>query len=165
MRIPFFPNKRIAIKTSLTVSQAFHKLERAINPSERPDPFAIENPFSGKITPPTFLIYEQVPRRTNSFIPIINGTIRQEQGQTRISVNLKSGGCIIAFVLVWCYFFGLMLFLSLLSWIKGIRFDLLLLLVPLVGISVMLSMLHFGFKSGEKSAKAFLVKVFEGEII
>ncbi len=165
MKISFFPSRSITIKTRLSEAQAFERLEACINPSKTKGLQITEDTFQGEIKPPTFTIHEIVPPRTNSFIPILKGNIRQEGGQTLITIKMQLGGCIIAFAVVWCYVPFLMLFLNVRSWLSGGEFSPTILFVCLSALGVMWAMMTYGFKNGETSAKAFLIKTFNGELV
>ncbi len=165
MKIPFFPTRTITIKTPLSEAQAFKRLEAGINPSKINYLNLAEDTFRGEIKPPTFTIHEVVPPRTNSFIPVLKGIIRQEGGQTLVTVKMQLGGCIIAFAVAWCYVPCLMFFLNIKSWISGEAFSLSIFLVAVGALSVMGLMMNYGFRNGETAAKAFLLKTFGGELV
>lgn len=164
MKISFFPSRSITIKTPLSVAQAFERLEACINPSKK-GLHITEDTFRGEIKPPRFTIHEVVPPRTNSFLPVLKGIIRQEDGQTFVTVKMKLGGCIIAFAVVWCYTPFLMLFLNISSWLGGGEFSPTIFFVSLGALSIMWAMMNFGFRNGETAAKAFLIKTFDGELV
>ena len=106
-----------------------------------------------------------MPPRANSFVPLLEGSVRQVAGQTLVTVNMKLAGCIIAFVVVWCYILCLMLFLNIRSWLGGGEFSSTILFVCVGAMSVMWAMMYSGFRDGETTAKAFLIKTFDGELV
>ena len=165
MKISFFPSRSITIKTALSEAQAFERLEACINPSKTKEHHITESVFEGEIKPPKFTIREKVPPRTNSFVPLLEGNIREVAGQTLVTVKMKLSGCIITFVVVWCYIPCLLLFLNIRSWLGGGEFSPTILFVCLGALSVMWAMMYFGFRDGGTAAKAFLIKTFDGELV
>ena len=165
MKISFFPTRSITIKTPLSEAQAFERLEACINPSKTKGLHITEDTFRGEIMPPKFTIHEEVPPRSNSFVPLLQGNIRQEQGQTLVTVKMKLGGCIIAFAVVWCYTPCLMFFLNVSSWLGGGEFSPTIFFVSLGALSFMWAMINYGFRNGETAAKAFLIKTFDGALV
>lgn len=165
MKISFFPTRSITIKTPLSEAQAFERLEACINPSKTKGLHITEDTFLGKIKPPNFTLLENVPPKSNSFIPLLRGNIRQEEGQTLVTVKMKLGGCIIAFAVVWCYTPCLVLFLNVTSWLDGGEFSPKLFFICLGALGVMWAMINYGFRDGEIAAKAFLIKTFDGELV
>ena len=165
MKISFFPSRSINIKTLLSVAQAFEHLEASMNPSKTKELYMTEGTFMGEIKPPNFTLLENVPPKSNSFIPLLRGNIRQEAGQTLVTVKMELGGCILAFAAVWCYTPCWMLLLNIDSWLRGGEFSPTIFFVSLGALSVMWAMMNFGFRDGETAAKAFLIKTFDGELV
>ena len=161
MEIYFFPTKSITITTRLSEAQAFERLEACINPSATMGLYLTEDTFLGEIKPPNFIIHEKVPPRSNSFIPILKGNIRQGEGQ----IKMQLGGCIIAFAVVWCYVPCLLFSLNFRSWLDGGEFSPTILFVCMGALGIMWGMMNYGFRNGEIAAKAFLIKTFDGELV
>jgi hypothetical protein len=165
MQIPFFPKKQLLFRTVLSEAEVLAKLAIHLQQSEAGAIAWPNKTFVGEIKGAGFFIYERVGYRGNSFSPGISGTVGRDEHGTVIKVVLRLGGCVQIFILVWCYVPLLLLFLSLVAFIKNGEILSSMILIPIAALAFMFAMTYFGFKSGTETARAFMTETFESETV
>ncbi len=113
--------------------------------------------FAGEITESSFRVWEIYRHRGNSFSPTIVGEVSSDQTGSLIHIVMRMSGCVFVFVLVWCYVPVLLLFLSIMTYIREGTLN----AVPLIALGAlafMVAMAIFGFRAGMKVSRAFLTE-------
>jgi len=162
MRLRIFPKRKLTFRTKLSETEVLRRLEKHLLQVEAGELPAGTDAFVGEITGHTFFIHQRVGFRGNSFTPGIRGTVERDEKGTHIRMTMQISGCVRIFVLLWCYVPAMMLFLSLVFWIRDGDFspEILIMAAPLL---FMYWMVRSGFRDGNKTADAFLAATFEGE--
>ena len=121
--------------------------------------------YSGKITGESFTMSRNIAYR-NSFLPIIEGYITTEYGQTRVAIKMRLNLFVLIFMSIWLGIVGLVSIGILFTILIGFRQIVQngfppMLLIP-VGMFVFGSFLtYFAFKTESSKSKKFLAGLLE----
>lgn len=121
--------------------------------------------YSGKITGESFTMTRNIAYR-NSFLPIIEGNVTTEFGQTRVAIKMRLNLFVLIFMSIWLGIVGLVSIGLLLAIIVGFRQIIQngfppMLLIPF-GMFVFGSLLmYFAFKTESSKSKKFLAALIE----
>src|SRR4051812_39275980 len=98
----FLPIRRFTLQSSKSMAQVQAALSSVVEPRRVfRRPFAVpEKPYQGQITGTRFRIQRIINYR-NSFLPVINGEIRQQLGKTYIDISMRMNAFVIAFCCAW----------------------------------------------------------------
>jgi hypothetical protein len=163
MKWTWIPTKKIAFHIALPADEVRARIMASLD--ETAQKKAVHR-FAGKIDEKSFEIWELVPPRSNSFTPVVKGTLTPDGTGTLIQTTMRMNGCAWIFVLVWCYPFALMLSLVLVnSFREGIHafMDVSLLFILLFP-AFMITITTLGFRSGVRAARALMVETFGPEM-
>lgn len=159
-----FPKRELIFRTKLSETEALGRLETHLRRASAGELPLRADVFVGEVKGHSFFIHQRIGHNGNSFTPGIAGTVGSDEKGTVIRMTMRLSGCVRIFVLVWCYVPLLILFLSLVSWIKDGEFNatVLIMVAPLL---LMYWMMRSGFRDGSKTADAFMAETFEGEMV
>jgi hypothetical protein len=158
MKLTLIPTKKMTFRTSLPKAEVLERIKAQIATA---DNLKSLNRFNGTITESGFEMWEMAGRR-NSFIPVIKAELEPAETGTFIHIVMRMNGCAWAFVLVWCYPFALMLFMSLVGLIRDgfgpITKEVFFSTLFMFGMpAAMATISTLGLRSGVKAAREFIM--------
>lgn len=163
MNLQIFPKRQLSYRTTLTAAEVLGRLETHLRQVKTGDTHLPADTFVGEIKGDSFYIHERIGYRGNSFTPGIKGRVEHDEQGTIVHIDMHLGGCVRVFILVWCYLPLLLLFLSVVGFIRdGEIPHFTILLVIVVPLLFMYFMMKYGFKSGSETARIFIATTFEG---
>jgi hypothetical protein len=154
------PYEHLTIETSLAVEEAQRRLAEAVEPRKNVRwPFQSRSkPFEGSITGEQFEISRVISYR-NSFLPRINGRIRQGSIGATIDITLALHPVVMIFMAVWLLGVGCAGFAVVSAAFKGGTFEPLgLIPVGMFVFGVLLCTLSYNFEAAK--AKSLLKQLF-----
>lgn len=159
----YLPIEHITYKTKLSSEEVSKKIEEVIEPKKTVrinNIFKKRNhkPYEGYIHENTFNIKRIINHR-NSFLPIINGTIKQNSNETTIRVKMKLHTFVIVFMSIWLGLTGIVFLLLLIK--TGANF---LVLVPGIMLILGYLLMIISFKWESRKTKKQLAHLFEAKI-
>lgn len=157
------PSQKTELITELSIQEVRDVLREHIQPKKG---FSIGLPqqrnkkvFEGFFESDQFQI-RKVSDRNNSFSPQIHGHIKTDLNNTKLIINFRVHGFVLAFIFLWI---GLV-FMAFITTIIGVvtqEGNPLLALIPLLMIVFAIGLTHFGFNSGKENAIRSLKKVLK----
>ena len=161
MKWSLVPTKKITFRTQLPQREVMRRIRIKLDAPENVNAL---HRFGGEVGESSFKIWDVRPR-INSFTPMVEGEVLEDKTETLIRIVMRMGGCVWIFVLVWCYPFALLLFLSIMTFIREgmgpVDKDAILSMAFIIGMpAFMITMTTLGFRSGIKTARAFLMETF-----
>ncbi|MDX1939612.1 MAG: hypothetical protein SFU99_03625 [Saprospiraceae bacterium] len=170
MKFHIFPKSKLTLQTSLSKNEALKRLEIYINEEKMVEQYfnadgTPMNRFIGKIEQPSFKIYQRLEYEKNSFRPIIRGIVKEDEKGSLIEVKMALPGCIIAFILIWCYLPIFIIVNSILLFFVHGTFEWQLSLIMLIPLVFMYTLMRLAFRSGKRAAVNYLQEIFKGELI
>ena len=157
MKWTLIPTKRMTFRTPLSKREVLERIQAQLATADNQKSL---HRFNGNISESGFEIWEMAGRR-NSFVPVIKAELEPAGTGTFIHIVMRMNGCAWAFVLVWCYPFALMLFMSLVGLIKNgfgpITKEVFFSTLFMFGMpAAMATMTTLGLRAGIKSAREFI---------
>jgi|GEM_PF-2222938 len=164
MKLTLIPTRKMTFRTPLSKQEVMGRIKGQLATPENKKAL---HSFNGEVGESGFEIWEMAGRR-NSFIPVIKADVVPAETGTFIHIVMRMNGCAWTFVLVWCYPFALMLFMSLVGLIKNgfgpITKEVFLSTLFMFGMPAAMAMITtFGLRAGIKSAREFIVETL-GEV-
>ena len=153
------PYENINYETQLESVEVINKVKRVIKPPRIIRFFSIDDskPYEGKVYENHFKINRIISYR-NSFLPIIYGTVSNENNKTKINIKIKIHVFVKVFMIIWLGGVSLAFLIGLMTAILTMKLSYFLFLT--------MAMLIFGyvmmtvaFKFESKKAKKFLEKL------
>jgi len=165
--IKIIPSDHIEISTSLSKTEVNKKLQKNIQ-AKRAFEFRLTPPknqkfFEGKLEGNNFQIQRIISGR-NSFVPQIKGSFKESVTGTKITMDLKIHGFVIAFMALWLSGVGLAL-LGILYGVITQGIDPLLAIGPIIMFAFGIGLVHFGYKLEKEKSISVLKKLVEGQIL
>ena len=160
MKWPFIPTTRLTFETTLSKAEILRRVQEKLDSLENNTP---RKEFDGVVSAAGFEVWEVYRRQGgNSFSPMIKANMDETRMGSNIQVRLQMRGCVWAFLLVWCYPFALMLFLLLMTLIRGdsVPIDWSLLLIIFMP-AFMITLAVTGFRAGNRAANAFVRDILD----
>ena len=155
MKWSLVPSKKMTFRSNLSKQEVLQRITAELASRATGSPVSR---FVGEVQESSFRVWEVYRHRGNSFSPTVEGVIVSDETGTLIHIVMRMTGCVFIFVLLWCYVPVLLLFLSVLTYIREGTLN----TVPLVAlgaIAFMVMMTILGFRAGIKTARAFLSEV------
>ena len=164
MKWSLVPTKKITFRTQLPQQEVMRRIRAKLDAPENVNSL---HRFGAEVGESSFKIWEMVRPRSNSFTPTVEGEVLEDETGTFIRIVMRMNGCVWIFVLVWCYPFALVLFLSVITSIREglgpIDKDVILSIAFIIGMpAAMITMTALGFRSGIRTARAFLMETIGG---
>ncbi|MCA0237146.1 MAG: hypothetical protein LCH81_12245 [Bacteroidetes bacterium] len=162
MNWTLIPTTRLSFPTDLSKAEILRRVQEKLDSPENNTP---RKEFDGVVEADGFEVWE-VYRRSggNSFSPMIKANIVETDMGNDIQIRLQMRGCVWAFLLVWCYPFALMLFMTLvLLFREGVgALDWSILLIIFMP-AFMITLAVTGFRAGNRAANAFVQDILAGK--
>ena len=165
MKWTLIPTKKMTFRTNLSPEEVMRRIRAQL---DKPKNAGALHHFEGEVGDFSFKIRDTATPRKNSFTPIVEGEVLRDETGTLIRVVMRMGGCVWIFVLVWCYPFALLLFLSTMSAIRNgigpIDKETILSMAFMIGMpAAMVTMTTLGFRAGVRTARAFIAEIVSSE--
>ena len=165
----FLPVESYILTTKLSVDEVRARIQQNTSPKKDMGFFAPKNnsskPYEGSITSNSFKI-SRIINYTNSFLPIITGTISSYAGRTEVKINMRLASFVKIFVLIFMGLIGVALIVHLFLFARNMpaksSFSLLITFISFIFCGLLT---YFAFKKESTISKQFLAKVLEGEEI
>lgn len=156
----FIPYQKLTITTDLSKQEVINRLKERVGPKKRENFVRVDkNIFSGQVTDSEFNLTLNSDYR-NSWTPGIKGTITQTNGNTELTVTLKSNSFVIAFTVIFTMIGLTMLIYETINFNNLSDFD----WAPLLFILFPCGLCWFGFNLDAEKAIDGLIKVTKGDI-
>ena len=159
-----FPSDRVELISSLSKEEVEKKLRENIQP-KRGIELRLTRPknqkaFEGTLFGDSFQIQRVIHGR-NSFLPQINGTLKEGANGTKILMDLKIHGFVIVFLAFWLGGVGLTLIGAIYAMVtQGVKP--VFVVVPLVMFAFGVGLAYFGFNTEKEKSISELKKIVDG---
>ncbi len=165
----FLPIENYTLTTKLSVDEVRVLIENNTGPKESFGLFTSNNnssrPYEGSITGNSFTI-SRIINYSNSFLPIITGTISRFIDKTEIKIKMRLQKFVTVFISVFMGALGIAFLVQLVyfvsNWPGKSYFLLLNIFISFIFCSLLT---YFAFKKESKISKQFLAHLLEGEEI
>lgn len=161
-----FPFENYTLQTNLSADTVKERLSYYVEPKK---PFSLqylftanEKPYEGTIKDNSFRITRIIPY-TNTFLPVIKGTIVPEHGGTNISINMRMMMGVLVLVSIWCFVAVVLATFSIIAMLQLQTFRTSIVL-PIIMLLLAYFISTMSFKRESEISKEFFERIFESDI-
>ena len=156
------PLEDYTISTKLPVDKVTERIRENIMSTNNGKIINSSETYTGSISGNSFNIKRTI-NHTNSFLPIIKGTIFNHNGETEVRVSMRPEAFVTTLMLLFMGILGIAFIVQLFLFLKASQAkSIFSLLNTLVGLIFCWGLSYFAFKKESTISKRFLVRILEG---